>query len=148
MTRFEGVEYGSKEYRRLHSQEWRRENPEKAREAKNNWRRANPDKDRILKQRSRHKNPIAPMLTAARWRAKIKGLEFSLVKEDIVIPEYCPVLGLKLEKGFVRQHNSPSLDRMDNSKGYTKDNIRVISLRANELKRDATVEEMEKLSPI
>lgn len=37
---------------------------------------------------------------------------------------------------------SPSLDRLDSSKGYVKGNVRVISKRANQLKNNATVEEM------
>jgi len=41
--------------------------------------------------------------------------------------------------------DTPSVDRFDNTKGYTRDNIRVISLRANLLKKDATVDEVRKL---
>lgn len=37
---------------------------------------------------------------------------------------------------------SPSLDRIDSSKGYVKGNVRVISARANMLKNNATVEEL------
>jgi hypothetical protein len=40
---------------------------------------------------------------------------------------------------------SPSIDRVDSSKGYTKDNIQVISHRANNLKNNATLEELRKL---
>ena len=38
--------------------------------------------------------------------------------------------------------NSPSLDRIDSSKGYTPDNVWVISRRANIIKHDATLEEL------
>lgn len=61
--------------------------------------------------------------------------------------EFCPILGIKYEFANGNQScpRSPSLDRVDNSKGYTKDNVKVISLRANKLKNDATKEEIEKI---
>lgn len=66
------------------------------------------------------------------------------------MPDKCPVFNTELDfehaggiKG--RNPNSPSLDRFDNSKGYTKDNIRVISWRANSLKSDGTQEEFEQI---
>ncbi len=37
--------------------------------------------------------------------------------------------------------NSPSIDRFDSNKGYTKDNIRIVSAKANALKSDGTLEE-------
>jgi hypothetical protein len=42
--------------------------------------------------------------------------------------------------------NSPSLDRIDSSKGYTPDNIWVISNKANSIKSNATVEELETIA--
>lgn len=38
--------------------------------------------------------------------------------------------------------DSYSLDRIDSSRGYVKGNIWVISLRANRIKNDSTVEEL------
>src|SRR5208283_1220439 len=35
----------------------------------------------------------------AQQRARVFGLEFSLTMDDIVVPEFCPVLGLKLAIG-------------------------------------------------
>ena len=35
------------------------------------------------------------------------------------------------------------IDRIDSSKGYVKGNVRVISKRANTLKNNATIEELE-----
>jgi hypothetical protein len=79
----------------------------------------------------------------AKDRAKRKGLEFSLVKEDIVIPDLCPVFGTPIN--FDDKKNVPTLDRIDSSKGYTKENIKVISFRANRLKDNGTIEEFMKI---
>ena len=72
---------------------------------------------------------------AAKSRAKRKGREFSIELSDIVIPAVCPVLGTPMV--------GPSLDRIDSGKGYVKGNVRVISKRANTLKNNATIEELE-----
>ena len=87
------------------------------------------------------------MYTGAKCRAKRKNMEFTISKEDIIIPTHCPVLGMPIQRniGSGFHNNSPSLDRIDNTQGYTKDNIRVISNRANLLKCDATLEELELL---
>lgn len=42
-------------------------------------------------------------------------------------------------------NNAPSIDRFDNNKGYEKGNVAVISWRANNLKRDATLDELQKV---
>ena len=39
--------------------------------------------------------------------------------------------------------NFPSLDRIDNSKGYVPGNIAVISMRANMIKNNATLAELK-----
>lgn len=70
----------------------------------------------------------------AKSRAKQKARDFNIELSDIVIPRVCPVLGTPMKR--------PSLDRIDNTKGYVKDNVRVISHRANTLKNDATAEEL------
>ena len=41
--------------------------------------------------------------------------------------------------------DSPSLDRIFPESGYTKGNVRVISWRANWIKNNSTIEEIEKL---
>jgi len=93
----------------------------------------------------RREDPRTPMLADARKRAKQRNLEYDLTKDDVTIPELCPVLGIPLFVGTdgKRSPNSPSLNRIDNNKGYTKNNIAVISLRANTLKNDANVEELQ-----
>lgn len=83
------------------------------------------------------------ILKTLRQRAKNKGLDFNLVATDILVPEFCPVLGirLKINRGRV-DWDSPSVDRIDNRYGYVKGNVRVISHRANRLRADATVDEL------
>ena len=92
-----------------------------------------------------HKKNI--LLTKAKNRAKRKGLEFNIDISDVIIPKKCPVLGIDIFEDIQGryEHHSPSIDRIDNKKGYIKGNVRVISHRANALKMDATAEEMRKV---
>lgn len=95
----------------------------------------------------RQKHPERVMFNRALDRARKKNIDFILCEEDIVIPEYCPILKIKLvvsggnEKPGGRI-DSPSLDRIDNSKGYVQGNIQVISNLANTMKSSATKEQL------
>jgi len=83
------------------------------------------------------------LLTYARTSACLKGLEINITVEDIVIPGKCPVLGIPLFFTTGRRtDNTPTLDRIDNSKGYIKGNVVVVSWRVNNIKRDATIDEL------
>lgn len=85
------------------------------------------------------------LLYNAKNRAKEQGFSFDLTLEDIVIPESCPLLDIKLERntgGKSASDFSPSLDRIDSSKGYIKGNVWVISYRANKIKNNATPQEL------
>lgn len=78
-------------------------------------------------------------------RVKALGLTSDVELDDIIIPENCPVLGIKLVSGQGRGAHlpsSPSLDRINPNLGYRKGNIRVISYRANQLKSNATLAEL------
>jgi len=81
----------------------------------------------------------------AKIRAKKRGIAFDLELSDIIVPQFCPVLGCELVVSETQAYCSPTLDRFDNGKGYVKGNVRVISWRANSLKSDATTEEIEKV---
>lgn len=85
------------------------------------------------------------MMIAARYRAKLLGLPFTLVEADIIIPDFCPVLGMALEFGIRNADYSPSMDRVIPSLGYVPSNIRIISRRANAIKRNATLEEVRRV---
>jgi hypothetical protein len=85
------------------------------------------------------------------WRAKKRseksGIDFNIQISDIKIPLVCPVFGLKFEvsNGKGPCDKSPSLDRIDNKKGYIKGNIQVISFKANRMKNDCDIDDVEKL---
>jgi hypothetical protein len=82
---------------------------------------------------------------SAKDRAEKKGWEFNIEISDIQIPKICPLLEIPLTlHGKKNRHfDAPSLDRIDSSKGYTVDNVWIISHRANQLKNDATINEIK-----
>lgn len=95
--------------------------------------------------RVKSQTPEWKMHQRAKQRAVKHGIEFNIEFDDVVIPETCPVLGIKLNVNSGRSgayYNSPSLDRIDNSRGYTKGNIQVISQRANAMKHAATSDDL------
>lgn len=83
------------------------------------------------------------LLNGAKTRARKFKREFDLDACDIIIPEYCPILSIRLRPGAGKHNDgSPTLDRIDNKRGYVRGNVRVISMRANRLKSNATLDEM------
>ena len=104
--------------------------------------------EREYSRQKRLENPEYYLWKAAKKRAKDKQLDFTIKVSDIIIPQFCPLLQIPIVhtvgKGN-RNDGSPSLDRLDNSLGYTPANIIVISWRANFLKSDASYQEMFQL---
>jgi len=91
--------------------------------------------------------PLRFMIRAAKTRAKKAGMEFDLSEEDLVLPSVCPILGIPLEVGKGgHTGSSPSLDRIDNSKGYVKGNVWVISRKANTMKSSASFDDLLKFA--
>lgn len=83
----------------------------------------------------------------ARSRASKKGLDFDIEVSDIVIPEFCPALGIPLVRATGHlTDNSPSIDRIDSTKGYIKGNIAIISNRANRIKSNSTPTELRRIA--
>ena len=86
------------------------------------------------------------MFHNAQHRAKRKGIPFSITIDDIIIPETCPLLNIELVSSSDKNDpRNPSLDQIVPGKGYTPDNIQVISYRANVLKWAASLQELELL---
>jgi hypothetical protein len=91
----------------------------------------------------RNLSPEEKMYYNIRNRANKTGIECTIAAEDIKIPEKCPVLGIPLFSIARKTSNySPSIDRIDPNGGYTPENIRVISMKANQIKNNGNLEEI------
>lgn len=65
-------------------------------------------------------------------------LEFSINWYDISLPDKCPCTGIKINyESKENWKTRPSIDRIDNSKGYVPGNVWVISAWANAIKSNA-----------
>ena len=110
-------------------------------------RKEDPEYSRQMQQKWRDKNPKRYMWTHTRCRARAEGIPFSITEDDFDIPEYCPIFPhLKLEFSNGRKSrpdNIPTLDKIIPALGYVPGNVAVISMRANRLKSDASVEELQ-----
>lgn len=126
--------------------------PEKQRMANRAWRKAHPALFTKYTTDYAHRHPNRRMWSVAKQRAKQRGIEFTISRDDIVIPTHCPVLGMELRLGVGRSGrqggnpDSPSLDRIDSSRGYVPGNVRVISHLANSMKGAATKEQLRKFA--
>jgi hypothetical protein len=82
------------------------------------------------------------MINRARKRAERDDLPFTITEADIVVPDRCPVLGIRLKLTHGPQTDaSASLDKIVPELGYVPGNVRVISTRANTLKSNGTADE-------
>lgn len=82
--------------------------------------------------------------------AKRRNIEFNLTiceLNNLTFPITCPILGIPLKFNRNRlQDNSYSIDRINSTKGYCIDNIVVISWKANRLKNNASIKELQQIS--
>lgn len=138
----------------IRATKWNRENIERRRqinrESAKRLYHENPAAHSARSRRSykcqKENAPHKILFNDVRRRAARSGLEFSLALDSFVIPEFCPVLGIPLSFGVGAAHEgSPSVDRIDPSKGYTPTNVRIISWRANRIKSDGTLEELRRI---
>ena len=126
--------------RREYYKEWRNTNKEHVK----NYREHKYEDYALHMGQERMNKPDRFLLSRAKSRSKKKGLEFNIDITDIDVPIICPILGIPIIKEYKKgtkggpSPNSPSLDRIDNSKGYVKGNVRVISHKANTMKHNAT----------
>ena len=125
------------------SKKWREDNPERKKELDKRWNKDNYDYIREKKECSKEKVKV----NSARTRARKKNIIFNITEQDVkdVWPKdnICPALNILLVigKGSAKD-NSPSLDRIDNNKGYTKNNIQIVSTLANHIMSSATPDQV------
>lgn len=108
-----------------------------------------PVKKHKIYIRSRHgsfENRVRNCLYQRRKAAKKRGLEFTITVECFKEVTHCPLLPdveLKFDSERGKAHHSPSIDKLDPNGGYTPENTWIVSARANRIKNDATLEELE-----
>lgn len=129
----------NKEKLKLQRAEWRKNNKERVKARGKAYREE--AKDEMQKWRDDNKDKL--YFLSLKSRAKKKGLDFNLDEQDVLGVVLCPVLGFPLVRSVGKPSwNSPSLDRIDNTKGYIKGNVQIMSYLANSMKRDATNEQL------
>lgn len=98
------------------------------------------ERERVKEEARRKVKWRETIINVLRTRAKVRNLEFDLEADDIPdIPKICPILQVPMLK---HTPYTPSVDRMDSSKGYVKGNVWIISQKANGMKSNATMEEL------
>lgn len=145
----------NKERVRAGQRRYTRENPRKVSEAGKRYRDTPEYKEsnRIWYKayRAIPKNRIKTLFNSAKQRAAKSGLDFTISMDGILKhgdPTHCLCCGKKFDysvRDGMRSYDSPSLDRKDNSRGYTPDNTFVICFGCNSLKSDAKVKDIENL---
>ena len=94
---------------------------------------------------------IQVLFYAIRQRAKQTKIEFDLSYEYLleIATDICPVFKIKLgwcERNKWGKSHSPSLDRIDPNKGYIIGNVQWISHKANAMKQNATLAELNQFA--
>src|SRR5208337_4370856 len=113
---------------RLYNLEYRNKNRDKV----STWNKNRPIEKRLL--------------DGAKRRSKERNLPCLITIEDISVPECCPILGIKLERSPERcSGGSPSLDCIIPELGYVPGNVAVISFKANTIKNNASLQELEQV---
>ena len=103
--------------------------------------------ERVKKYNKNRNASLQGRLDDAKSRSKKKNLEFNITLEylESIYPDdsLCPLLNIPLDWNAPSKHPStPSIDRIDSSKGYIKGNVQWVSWRANRLMSDATPDEL------
>lgn len=131
---------------KAYDKQYKKDHREETNSLHADWKKRNPDKIAAWNLADRLAHPEKYHWKASRLRAKKLGLEFSIEVSDIVIPKVCPVYQIPLfSNGGPRTDNSPSVDRIDNTKGYVKGNVWVISWKANDAKGRFSLAELKTL---
>ena len=148
-NRFDRIEYNKKYYQ---------DNKERLRIQQKNYRADNKEKIRDRKRKyvsnyfniKKYTDITIPFLSYKICKMKERSNDVTLTAEELLqlIPKdlKCPVFGTKFTFGkgndWKFKQNSMSVDRIDNNKGYHKDNIVIVSFKANTMKSSATLKEL------
>lgn len=134
---------------------YKENNPERVREAKMSY--SNSDRGKEIREKHRRKvwsNPPLRMkriVNAAFVRAIRNDIEFDQCIREMFIdnpPMVCACCGVGFNYNDMpskeRQRTSPSIDRVDNDKGYVVGNVQMICWGCNADKSHLTIEKLER----
>jgi hypothetical protein len=72
-------------------------------------------------------------------RAKLHNIDFDISESEFQIPEFCPVLGIRLNTTLGERTNAtPTVDKKLPELGYVSGNVFIVSWLANRIKSDCT----------
>ena len=148
------MSFNRKEYNKKYYQD----NKEQILVQQKNYRADNKEKVRDMKRKYRsnyfnimkYTDISMSFLSYKIGKMKASTKDVTLTAEELLelIPKdlKCPVFGTKFSFGkghnWKYKQNSMSVDRIDNNKGYNKDNIVIVSFKANAMKSSATLKEL------
>ena len=90
---------------------------------------------------------VAKKLVAIKTSADSRGIEFNLSLKrvrQLLNTKRCFISGARLNR-IQQDPNQLTFDRLDNTKGYTDDNVVACSLRINRLKDSLTIDDITML---
>ena len=122
-------------------------NPESQKKRQRKFRKMHKSYERNFRKQYLHsfEGKCAKLYSGAKRRASAKGFEFNLTSDwvaDKLRANKCEATGV--EFNFNVPHNqkhgdfTPSVDRIDNSLGYTQDNCWIVCLMFNRAKSEGT----------
>ena len=148
------MSFSRKEYNKKYYQD----NKESILIQQKNYRADNKEKVRDMKRKYRsnyfnimkYTDISMSFLSYKIGKMKASTKDVTLTAEELLelIPKdlKCPVFGIKFSFGkgndWKFKQYSMSVDRIDNNKGYNKDNIVIVSFKANAMKSSATLKEL------
>jgi hypothetical protein len=140
---------GTREYHRRKWREYYARNRTRLLAARAARRPTHAEQEEAYRRKAYVAHRAKLLYRGARNRAKERGIEFTISYGDVVIPPVCPVFGepFYLEgRRCAQSRFAPSIDRIDRSRGYVPGNILVVSIRANQIKSDATSAEIQRVA--
>lgn len=126
--------YKNKEDQKEYWEKWYEKNKESVLKRMKEY---NSKEENKLKKQKRYAN-LHFRYVDIKGRSRKNNIEFNLTEEylESIYPAdgICPLLNIALDWDSPPRHDStPSLDRIDNNKGYIKGNVQWVSWRANRL---------------
>jgi len=134
----------NKEQIKQKAKEYYKKNKEERYKINQEYVKLHPEENKQYKKEWLERNPLYVLFSNCRARSKKSNypfdLDFDYIK-SLPKPLFCPVLGIPIDESDTE--HKLSLDRLHPEKGYTKGNVFFISMKANRMKQDSTLEQLK-----